>query len=233
MATADLLFVASEPREFEGLAARCQDLRPLAWPVRWARSGRLAGRSVLLVANGVGRGRAAQAVGVAASRNPVAAAVSTGYCGALEANLAIGDIFVATCIYSGGRRIPVQMPDAAARFTSGPIASVERVARTASDKKALRERGACAVEMEAAGIADEAARIGAPVFCVRSVTDLADESFVMDFDAALREDGQFSPGRILWQALRRPAAFPELIRLRRRCQAASDALGEFLAGCRF
>ena len=233
MATADLLFVASEAREFDGLVARCETVRPLLWPVLWSRAGTLGVRSVLLVANGVGSCRAAEAVRVAAERRPIAAVVSVGYCGALEKRLAIGDIFVATCIDSGGRRIPVGVPEAAGRFTSGPIASVDRVARSAAAKAALRQRGAYAVEMEAAGILEEAARIGAPVFCIRSVTDLADESFVVDFDAALREDGQFSTGRILWQAFRKPAAFPELIRLRRRCQTASDALGEFLAGCRF
>jgi adenosylhomocysteine nucleosidase len=233
MATADLLFVASVPREFDGLAARCEAVRPLLWPVLWSRAGALCGRSVLLVANGVGGVRAAEAVRVAAGRRPIAAVISAGYCGALEKRLAIGDIFVATCIESAGRRIPVNVPEAAARFTAGPIMSVDRVASSAAVKAALRERGAYAVEMEAAGIADEAAQIGAPVFCIRSVTDLADESFVVDFDAALREDGQFSTGRILWQAFRKPAAFPELIRLRRRCQTASGALGEFLAGCRF
>jgi nucleoside phosphorylase len=233
MATADLLFVASAPREFDGLVGRCEAVRPLGWPVLWSRAGTLGGRNVLLVANGVGSGRAAEAVRVAAERRTIAAVISIGYCGALEKQLGIGDIFVATRIDSGGRRINVHVPDAAGRFASGPIASVDSVARNAAEKTALRERGAHAVEMEAAGIAGEAARIEAPVFCIRSVTDLAHESFVVDFDAALREDGQFSTGRILWQALQRPAAFPELIRLRRRCQTASDALGEFLAGCRF
>jgi adenosylhomocysteine nucleosidase len=232
MATANLLFVASEPRELEGLARRCGAQKELDWPVRWARAGAIGGRSMLLVANGVGSGRTAQAVKVAAERRSVAAVISTGYCGALESGLGVGDIFVATSIDVGGRRIDVHMPQCRAPFASGPMVSLDRVARSAADKSRLRARGS-AVEMEAAGAAESAACIGAPLFCIRSVTDLADESFLMDFDAALREDGQFSTGRILLQAVRNPAAFPELIRLRRRCQTASRALGEFLAGCRF
>jgi hypothetical protein len=98
----------------------------------------------------------------------------------------------------------------------------------------LRATGASAVEMEAAGVAERAAQWGLPFYCVRAVTDLAEESFGMDFNAALRSDGRFETMRILASALRNPVKlFPELIRLRGRCQTAANALGEFIAGCRF
>jgi nucleoside phosphorylase len=113
------------------------------------------------------------------------------------------------------------------------MASIDRVAQTAAEKGALRARGAGAVEMEAAGVAEAAGRLNLPVYCIRSVTDLAGESFALDFNAALREDGRFDAARILLQAVRKPSAFPGLIRLRRRCQTASRNLGDFLAGCRF
>lgn len=233
MATADLLFVASEPREFEGLLPRCQDVRSLAWPVDWARAATLGGRRVVLVANGVGARRAADAVDAAVARGSFSAVASIGYCGALSASLQIGEVIVATAIETGGCQLPVMAPRAGRPCASGAIVSVDRVALTAAEKSALRAGGADAVEMEAAGVAEAATRLGLAVYCIRSVTDMAGESFLLDFNAALREDGHFDTGRILGQVLRKPAALPELIRLRRRCQTASRNLGEFLADCRF
>jgi nucleoside phosphorylase len=114
------------------------------------------------------------------------------------------------------------------------LASIDHVAQTAEEKRRLRAAGAWAVEMEAAGVAERAAHSGLPFYCVRVVTDLADESFGMDFNAALRPDGRFDTMRILAGAMRSPVKlFPELIRLHGRCQTAAKALGEFIAGCRF
>jgi nucleoside phosphorylase len=111
---------------------------------------------------------------------------------------------------------------------------VARVARTASEKAILRRTGASVVEMEAAGALGAAARLGIPGFCVRSVTDLAGESFAVDYGATLSADGRFIISRILRDALRHPlAAFPELLRLQYRCRIASRNLGVFLAACRF
>ena len=76
--------------------------------------------------------------------------------------------------------------------------------------------------------------LGLPFFCVRAVTDLADETFANDFNAALREDGHFDTMQILRSAMLRPVArLPELVRLRKRCGIAARTLGEFLADCRF
>ena len=88
--------------------------------------------------------------------------------------------------------------------------------------------------MEAAGVARAASRAGLPFFCVRSVTDRADESFVIDFDALLRGDGHFDTMLLLRVIVRKPAAaLPEVLRLWRRCRVAARNLGEFIADCRF
>jgi NADPH:quinone reductase-like Zn-dependent oxidoreductase len=122
----------------------------------------------------------------------------------------------------------------AGAFRTGPIYSSDRVIRTADEKKRLRATGAAAVEMEATGVAEGAQKFGLPFYCVRAITDLADEDIMNDFGAALRSDGHFVTIIILGNALRRPAVrLPELIRLRNRCARATRALGDFFAGCRF
>jgi len=229
-----ILLVAAEPREFAGLLPFCTGVRRLRWPVYWARYGESAERQFWMVANGAGPARAAKAVEVALLACRPQAIVSMGFCGALDPALNIGDIVVATGLAgrraaSAGRCLYTARPCA-----TGLLASIDHVAQTVAEKAALRATGATAVEMEAAGVADRAAAHALPFFCVKSVTDLAGQSFAVDFNHALRSDGHFDTIRILSSALRNPGkAFPELLRLRNFCRIASRTLGEFIDGCRF
>jgi len=94
--------------------------------------------------------------------------------------------------------------------------------------------GASAVDMEAAGMLSLVREWGMPFYCIRSVTDTAEESFHIDLNAARLPDGRFSTPRILAAAMRRPIAVaPELMELRKRCRIAARSLGEFIADCSF
>ncbi len=199
------------------------DPRPAGLRVDWSRRAKLGGREVLLAANGVGAKRAAAAVDVAA---PVAVegVISTGFCGALDPALRIADIVAMPAL---GR--PGGLP-----YRTGTVHTADHVVTTAAEKAALRESGAVAVDMEAAGVAERAATLGVPFFCIKSVTDLADEDMANEFNRALRGDGHFDRMVILREALRHPSKrLPELLRLRNRCARAARALGDFIADCRF
>jgi adenosylhomocysteine nucleosidase len=230
--------VAAEPREFDGLLPFCSEVRNPGWPVYWARRGESDGRQLWMVANGAGPVHAGRAVAVGQTECRPEAIVSMGFCGALDPALRIADVFVASAVESAGRRIEVSMPRAGQaplpRHATGVLASIDHVAQTATEKKILWAAGASAVEMEAGGVAQRAAEHAIPLYCVRAVTDTASQSFVTDFNRALRSDGHFGTIRILASALRNPGkAFPELIRLSNFCRIASRTLGEFIAGCRF
>jgi adenosylhomocysteine nucleosidase len=224
--------VASDRMEFPGIAARAVDLRPVPIPVDWARSGRLGRHDVLLAANGAGWKRAAGAVDAAAPNFHPDAVISTGFCGALDEKLRIADVVVGTSIVDrAGTLSTVDGPAAAA---SGAICSIDHVAQTAEEKRWLRQSGACAVEMEAAGIAQRAETLGLPLYCVRTVTDLAGETLANNLNLALNSNGHFDTIVIFREALRHPTVrIPELIRLRNRCVRAARALGDFFADCRF
>lgn len=229
-----VLFVGADKREFGGILATCPAVAKVDLPVHWARTCEWSGRRILMVANGAGPLRAVSAVEAARAATHLDAVVSLGFCGALETGLKVGEIFVADAIDAGGRRLSVSVPSSLLAHRCGLLASVDRVAQTADDKRQLRALGAAAVEMEAAGIAAKTAEWGVPVYCVRAVTDLAEESFAVDFNAALRADGKFDTLRLLSSALRRPQTrVPELLRLQRRCRIAARSLGEFVADCRF
>jgi adenosylhomocysteine nucleosidase len=229
-----ILLVAAEPREFDGLLRFCSAGRKLAWPVYWARSAESGGRQLWMVANGAGAAHAGQAVAVASEACRPEAIVSMGFCGALDPALDIGDVFVATAVDAGARRFEVCVPHCDAPYTTGVLASIDHVAQTAAEKRLLRASGAYAVEMEAGGVAQFAATHDIPLFCVRSVTDTATESFITDFNKALLSDGHFATIKLLTSALENPGkAFPELFRLHKFCRIATRTLGEFIAGCRF
>ena len=230
------LMVAAEAREFGGLLRHVGDLQKLTWPVDYARSAVLRENRVLLVANGPGPKLAAQAVDVVRGNETVDLIVSTGLCGALAPNLALCEIVVATSVVDprAGKSYVAEPVRSDAPSTAGAVVSIDRIAGTVGEKTELHRTGAVAVEMEAAGVAVRTAVAGLPFYCVKVVSDRADEGFVFDFNQARDEDGRFATGKIVRAALRRPVALiPELLRLEKRSRAAAEALGDFLAECRF
>jgi nucleoside phosphorylase len=118
-------------------------------------------------------------------------------------------------------------------YFAGPIVSMDRVVQTVEEKDKLRRSGAIAVEMEAAGVAERASRLGLPFFCIRVVTDRSDETLTIDFNAARDRSGRIRTAGVIRGAMTRPwVGLPELLRLARRSRVASRALGVFLADCR-
>jgi adenosylhomocysteine nucleosidase len=217
-----LLVAASDRMEFAGILkrAKTRGLTVL-----------LGGHEMLLVANGVGARCAAAAVDSGLFFQPEAV-VSTGFCGALDPHLKIADIVVASCVVSsGGRRFaakPVTGGTACAVF------SADHVVQTAAEKAELAASGFGAVEMEAAGAASRAEALRLPFYCIRAVSDLAGEDMANDFNRTLTPDGHFDTMKLLQDSFRSPLArIPELLRLRKRCVRAAQALGEFFADCRF
>jgi 4-hydroxy-3-methylbut-2-enyl diphosphate reductase len=126
-----------------------------------------------------------------------------GLCGAVDSELASGDVVVATSLLDeGGARHPVPgarlllraLRQAGLRAHAGPVVTVDRVAGPSS-RAALRATGALAVDMESARVA--AALDGRPVAVLRVVVDAPGNGLV---DLRTLRDG---PRALL--ALRRAA----------------------------
>lgn len=230
-----LVLVAAEEREFGGIR-RLGRFAPLGWPLDCSWAGEFNGRRFLLVANGAGPRLAGEALDVTRERAAIDTVVSTGFCGALNPALVAGEIFVASAVCSaeGKDCYPARVPGASRPHAVGTLVSGDRVIQSRQEKRRLRECGGDAVDMEAFALAARAAAWGLPFYCIRAVTDTAEESFRCDLNAARRADGRISHARLLLGALRRPTErLPELWWLRRRAGEAARALGEFLADCRF
>lgn len=237
-----ILFVASEAFELKPLAARLSGTRPLKWPLDYAEEGVWEGKRYLLAANGAGPKLGSQCVEVALRATSMAelsssrleAVVNVGLCGALLPSLEQDQIVVGSNVLApdSGDTFPCRPVTCNHASIEGPIASINRVA-SVSDKRSLAERGAIAVDMEAAGIAKRAQASGLPFCCVKVVSDRADEEFVIDFNQMRTSEGRFSRGKIVGYALTHPAVVPHLFGLKRRTAKAAGVLGVFLASCRF
>ncbi|RPI19323.1 MAG: hypothetical protein EHM65_01515 [Acidobacteriales bacterium] len=233
---ATLLLVAAEAREFAGVRRRCRREVRLGWPLRFARRAELGGHQLLLVANGAGPALAGEACEVVWNKKRAEALISMGFCGALDPALSAGEVFVATRVESadGSLSLDALAPECPLPHACGRLVSVDHVVQTVAEKKALRQSGASAVEMEALAVGHRARQWGARFYCLRGVTDLAGEEFGLDLNAARDRHGRLSKARILWAAARRPAPLvPELYRLYHRSRLAARELGDFIADCRF
>jgi adenosylhomocysteine nucleosidase len=197
------LLVAAERREFDGIRKRLGSSK-LDWPhVEFACEAQVKGDRWLMIANGAGRAAVERAL---AKSMEVTGIVSTGFCGALDPSLKIGDI------------------------VEDGLVCADRVAVTAAEKAALRAKtGASAVDMESAAVAEHARDAGLPFRSIRAVSDTANENLPLDFNVYIDERGHIAQGRIALAALKKPfTAIPALLRLNRNCKIASDALGEFI-----
>jgi nucleoside phosphorylase len=216
------LVVAAEEREFDGIREQFGKGTPLPWPeAKFSREVINHDVRWWLVANGPGPTLVKQAL---QQRRNVNGLISTGYCGALDPSLKIGDIVVS------GEPPVTNQP-----FVLGHIHSADRVAVTAKEKKELwNATKAVAVEMEAAAVAGKAAEWGVPFRCIRVVSDVAAEDLPLDFNQMRDEAGRFALHRIVLQAIARPFnMIPALLRLNRNCRYAGKKLGVFFADCRF
>jgi adenosylhomocysteine nucleosidase len=252
-----LLVVAAEAREFRGILAHARRkpgelagervcptrqqggtdafvCQPTGLLDFFTASVALGAHDLLLVANGAGPARAAATVDRAAAAFLPDAIVSTGFCGALDEELGVASVVVATEVLDANGRFSALAPAASLAHHLGAVVTIDHVAQSAAEKRSLRQTGASAVDMEAAAVAGRAAALSLPFFCIKAVTDLAGEDMANDLNAAMRPDGHFDTMRILGSSLGRPLSrVPELLRLRSRSARAACALGDFFADCRF
>lgn len=215
--------MAAERREFDGIRKRMGNSQQLVWHgAKFACEAQWQGDRWWMLANGPGEALVLEAL---REKKDVDGMISTGLCGALDPALRLGDIVVSGRAHFAAR----------AEFVRGAVHSIDHVAVTAAEKCILRNQtGAIAVDMESAAVERKAAEWDVPYLCIRAVSDRAGDTLPLDFNYYRNTRGDFSRTRIALAAIARPfTVMPQLMEFDRSCRRAVDALGDFLADCRF
>jgi hypothetical protein len=105
----------------------------------------------------------------------------------------------------------------------------DHIATTVAEKQALRARtGADAVEMESGAIQSVCAERGIPCVTVRVISDPADETLPLDFNALAKPDRSMDFGKLAWAIAKSPWKISALIRLQKKAKFAARQLAAVL-----
>jgi adenosylhomocysteine nucleosidase len=176
---------------------------------------------------GVGCIRAAEAARLLIRRFSPRALASFGFAGGLTPDLARGALVIGTAVVyaESSRKLAAANCDLVEQFQAaadaeelpvrqGILVTTPYIVADPASKTALRVRsGACAVDMETAGIVEVAHEAGLPWVAVRAIVDRAGESLPVATLTMLREDGSIAAGRVIQAFYRSPELLWHFLRL--------------------
>ena len=208
--------------------------------------GKYQGRNIVLVRTGVGRKRAQNATQQVIDKFNPEVIISMGYAGALTEGLNVGDMFVASTIFSPesdsnsfemddpknlkwlelAKKTP---PPENVKLKIGRLITVDMVVHTPKAKKELGSRfRAEAVEMETLEIA-LLARVNKIAFIsIRGISDAVNHELI-DCSSFLDSDGELSKLRAGWYVLTHPKSLKNAFSLRSNTQIATQNLTDFIS----
>lgn len=178
---------------------------------------------VSIVLTGIGRGNAQRAFADVLERTRPAAVITSGFAGALDPDLKIGDV-----VFRGSDQTPTAHQCRTLGFTPVVFVCADRIAVTRAEKAALRSTGADAVEMESEAIAALCRDAQIPCSTLRAISDTAEEDLPLDFNALMTPESQLSGSRLGLAIARAPHKIPALIRLGRNSACAARQLAHAL-----
>ena len=180
-------------------------------------------RNKVLV-TGIGRQNAEKSVREFLKNHSAKQAFTCGFAGALDPELAIGDVLFETS--EVGLREKLNAAGAKlARFFCAL-----RIATTAAEKQELRRTtGADAVEMESQEIHAVCRERGIPCATVRVISDTAQVDLPLDFNLLSKPDLSLDYSKLMWAIVKSPGKIPALLRLQKNCRFAAGQLAETLA----
>jgi adenosylhomocysteine nucleosidase len=219
--------VVALPREIPVGFVRI-DNRPRMSPRAFAiyRSAPPAAQHVAVQA-GMGRTRATEGARLLVRRFSPQALVSFGFAGGLAPELARGTLVIGTELVCQGssRKLAVADRDLVNQLQAaadaeelpvqqGMLVTSGHIVADPASKTELRGRsGACAVDMETAGIVEAAHEAGLPWVAVRAIVDGAEDSLPAACLTVLRDDGHVDTGRLIRTVCRSPQLLWPFLRL--------------------
>lgn len=229
-------------RELKPIKACLPDLDEFQESGVWFSIGHLNQLTVVLIQTGIGWNRALSAAQIAAARFPLRLYISTGFTGALQDSIQVGDLVIGQKVFSlvpMGQKVFIcdaaftQSAGTAAKAFPGTVffgslVTVGQIVGRVEEKRAIaRKSDAIALDMETAAVADVAEQRRTPFIAVRAVSDILEEDLDLDGNLFLTDQGTFRWLRGIRYLVSHPTALGHLNRLRRQSNLAARSLGLF------
>jgi adenosylhomocysteine nucleosidase len=147
---------------------------------------------------------------------------SIGWAGALREEFATGQAYRVSGVIDArtGDRFSV-----AGQSAECWLVTSDRVADQADKRQLAATYGAGLVDMEAAGVARQAAMRSIPFYCIKGVSDGFSDR-LPDFNRFISKSWQFQSTQFIFFALLRPWHWPALMRLGKNSAKAAQSIAE-------
>jgi adenosylhomocysteine nucleosidase len=201
------------------------------------------GQTCVLVTSGMGMRRAREAARCLVEAKEPHLLISFGIAGAVETDLAIGDVVAAgsVCLLVGG------IPDLFQPLAAWPEASTQAMIRVLAGRDAHLFEGTAVttagsqlvqgrsvkmthpvLEMETAGIAQVAAENHLPLLSIRAISDGPGVPIPINLDEMMDKDANLKVGKLLKAVIRHPGILVQSRQLLVNTQRAADNAAEAL-----
>jgi adenosylhomocysteine nucleosidase len=193
---------------------------------------KIARRAGLAAVVGAGNRRRTIAV-VEEAASQAECLVSFGIAGALKPGLRAGDIILSTEVVDDDRRwlssdsLGSRVSELAEEIGAleGAVLGADMALATKRDKRrAWKDTGAVAVDLESVVVARAAAALGIPFVVLRAIADPAARELPPAALLPLGDDGKPTLGPVLASVMRRPRQVPTLLTVAREARQALQAL---------
>jgi adenosylhomocysteine nucleosidase len=211
------------------IAAMAGELEPLVrgWP-RESRHGvdlwrsRQGESEWIAACAGVGVNAAKRALEEIEKDGAIDSVFSIGWAGALREEFAGGQAYRVSGVIDArtGERFSV-----AGQSAECWLVTSDRVADQTDKRQLAAMYGAGLVDMEASGVARQAALRGIPFYCIKGVSDGFSDR-LPNFNRFISKNGRFQSAQFIFFAMLRPWHWPALMRLGKNSAKASQSIAE-------
>lgn len=229
--------IAAMTQESDALLRRIHDSKPVRVGEYQSRSFELAEQTCVLVTSGMGTRRASEAARTLIEGVSPCCLISFGIAGAVEAELAIGDVIAAETVCrwkngAAGPRLPLEpWSGTAFEAVSQALAAIgARLCRGTAvttngsqlSEAQLGDMEHPILEMETAGIAQVAAEKGVPLISIRAISDGPRAPLPINLPEIMDNDSNLRPGRMMIEVFRHPGMLLQVRGMMRNSGIAAD-----------
>ncbi|MFO0949690.1 MAG: nucleoside phosphorylase, partial [Isosphaeraceae bacterium] len=230
----DVGIVAALPIEVGFLIDRLKDVRRYSGAAHEVIEGEAMGKVIAVLVGGPGRNAARTATELLLDGHHPRWIISAGFGGALDPLLRCQDaVFPNEICDPEGNRLQVDVrvdfaeQDQGPRVVTGRLVTVDAIARTPSEKAALRDRhGADVVDMETSAVAAVCAQRRVRFLSIRVISDEATAELPIEVATLMNRKGARLAGSALRAIWNRPSSLKDFWALHSTAQESADRLAD-------